>query len=160
MVGGILAGLLLSRNDAGFTHNGALAGLVAVCASSDLYHPAGALVVGGLAGAIFVYGYQWVTERLKSDDLMWVWPLHGLCGSWGDFAAGLFGLEVLGGRGGVSFVAQLVGTLSAILYAFVISSLIYGVLKVTVGIRLTEQEEMMGPDLAIHHVESRPEEAL
>ncbi|NIA19659.1 MAG: ammonium transporter [Xanthomonadaceae bacterium] len=160
MVGGILGGMLLSKNDAGFTHNGALAGLVAVCAGSDLYHPAAALVIGFIAGAIFVFGYQWETERLKIDDVLGVWALHGLCGSWGGIAAGIFGLEVMGGRGGVSFVSQLIGTGSAIIYAFVISALVYGVLKMTVGIRLSAQEEMMGPDLAIHHVESRPEEAL
>ncbi len=160
MVGGIIAGMLLSKNDAGFTHNGALAGLVAVCAGSDLYHPAGAFLVGGIAGAIFVFGYPWVTEKLKIDDVLGVWPLHGLCGSWGGIAAGIFGLEMMGGRGGVSFVSQLVGTGAGIIYAFTFSTLIYGVLKMTVGIRLSEQEEMLGPDLAIHHVESRPEEAL
>ena len=160
MVGGILAGMLLSKNDAGFTHNGALAGLVAVCAGSDLYHPAGAFVVGGIAGVIFVFGYPWVTEKLKIDDVLGVWPLHGLCGSWGGIAAGIFGLEVMGGRGGVSIVSQLVGTGAGIIYAFTCSALVYGVLKMTVGIRLTAQEEMLGPDLAIHHVESRPEEAL
>jgi Amt family ammonium transporter len=160
MVGGIIAGMLLSKNDAGFTHNGALAGLVAVCAGSDLYHPAGAFLVGGIAGAIFVFGYPWVTEKLKIDDVLGVWPLHGLCGSWGGIAAGIFGLEMMGGRGGVSFVSQLVGTGAGIIYAFTFSALIYGVLKMTVGIRLSEQEEMLGPDLAIHHVESRPEEAL
>ncbi len=160
MVGGIIVGMLCSHNDAGFTHNGALAGLVAVCAGSDLYHPVGALVVGGIAGAIFVFGYQWVTERLRIDDVLGVWPLHGLCGSWGGIAAGIFGLQTLGGRGGVSIVSQLVGTGSAIIYAFTVSALIYGVLKMTVGIRLTPQEEMLGPDLVIHHVESRPEEAL
>jgi len=160
MVGGIIAGMLLSKNDAGFTHNGALAGLVAVCAGSDLYHPAGAFLVGGIAGAIFVFGYPWVTEKLKIDDVLGVWPLHGLCGSWGGIAAGIFGLEMMGGRGGVSFVSQLVGTGAGIIYAFTFSALIYGVLKMTVGIRLSAQEEMLGPDLAIHHVESRPEEAL
>ena len=160
MVGGIISGMLLSKNDAGFTHNGALAGLVAVCAGSDLYHPAGALAVGAIAGAIFVFGYPWVSEKLKIDDVLGVWPLHGLCGSWGGIAAGIFGLQMFGGRGGVSFVSQLVGTGAAIIYAFVFSALIYGVLKMTVGIRLSEQEELLGPDLAIHHVESRPEEAL
>jgi Amt family ammonium transporter len=160
MVGGILAGMLLSKNDAGFTHNGALAGLVAVCAGSDLYHPAAAMVIGAIAGFIFVFGYQLVTERLKIDDVLGVWPLHGLCGSWGGIAVGIFGLPVLGGRGGVSFVSQLVGTGAAVIYAFVVSALVYGVLKMTVGIRLSAQEEMMGPDLAIHHVEARPEEAL
>ena len=160
MVGGILAAMLFSQNDAGFTHNGALAGLVAVCAGSDLYHPAGAFVVGGVAGAIFVFGFPLVTERWKIDDVLGVWPLHGLCGSWGGIAAGIFGLEIFGGRGGISIVSQLVGTGSAIIYAFTVSALIYGVLKMTVGIRLTPQEEMLGPDLVIHRVESRPEEAL
>ncbi len=160
MVGGVLAGMLLSKNDAGFTHNGALAGLVAVCAGSDLYHPAGAFLVGAIAGTIFVFGFQVVTERLKIDDVLGVWPLHGLCGSWGGLAAGIFGLKVMGGRGGVAFVSQLVGTGAGIVYAFMVSALIYGVLKMTVGIRLSEQEEMLGPDLAIHHVEARPEEAL
>jgi len=160
MVGGILAGAVLSKNDAGFTHNGALAGLVAVCAGSDLYHPVAALFIGIMASVIFVYGFQFVTEKLKVDDVLGVWPLHGLCGSWGGIACGIFGQTALGGRGGVTVISQLVGTFSGILYAFIISSLVYGVIKLTFGIRLTEQEEMLGPDLAIHHVEASPEEAL
>ena len=160
MVGGTIAGMLLSRNDAGFTHNGALAGLVAICAGSDLYHPAGAFVVGGIAGAIFVVGYEVVTEKLKIDDVLGVWPLHGLCGSWGGLAAGIFGLEALGGKGGVSFAAQLAVTVGTAMYAFVVGALVYGVLKMTFGIRLTEQEEMLGSDVAIHSVQAHPEEAL
>ncbi len=160
MVGGILAAMLFSGNDAGFTHNGALAGLVAVCAGSDLYHPAGAFVVGGVAGAIFVFGFPLVTERWKIDDVLGVWPLHGLCGSWGGLAAGIFGQKFLGGLGGVTFAAQLTVTVVAILYAFTIGALVYGVLKMTFGIRLSEQEEMLGPDLAVHHLPANPENAL
>lgn len=160
MVGGIVAAMLFSRNDAGFTHNGALAGLVAVCAGSDLYHPAGAFVVGGVAGAIFVFGFPMVTERMKIDDVLGVWPLHGLCGSWGGIAAGIFGQRLFGGLGGVSFVAQLAVTAIAVLYAFTAGTLVYGVLKTTFGIRLPDQEEMLGPDLAIHHLEANPEDAL
>ena len=96
MVGGTIAALLISRNDAGFVHNGALAGLVAVCAGSDLYHPIAALVVGGVAGAMFVFLFQYETEEWKIDDVLGVWPLHGVCGAWGGIAAGIFGLEALG----------------------------------------------------------------
>ncbi|MGL1893590.1 MAG: ammonium transporter [Spirochaetaceae bacterium] len=160
MVGGILAGSIFSKNDAGFTHNGALAGLVAVCAGSNLYHPIGALVVGIIAGIIFVFGFHLVTEKLKIDDVLGVWPLHGLCGTWGGLAVGIFGLEFFGGVGEVSFIAQLIGTVFVILVALIASILVYGTLKKTVGIRLTEQQEMLGADLVIHHVEANPEEAL
>ena len=160
MVGGIISGMLLSRNDAGFTHNGALAGLVAVCAGSDIFHPLAALSVGVAAGAIFVFGFHFVTERLRIDDVLGVWPLHGLCGTWGGIAAGIFGIPFFGGLGGVSFVSQIIPIIFQILLSFTASALVYGVLKMTFGIRLTEQQEMQGPDLAIHHVEANPEEAL
>jgi len=160
MVGGIFAGMLLSKNDAGFTHNGALAGLVAVCAGSDIYHPIAALFIGAIAGLIFVFGFHVVTEKLRIDDVLGVWPLHGLCGTWGGIAVGIFGIPFFGGLGGVSMVSQLIPILFQIILAFTSSALVYGVLKMTVGIRLSEQQELLGPDLAIHHVESHPEEAL
>ncbi len=160
MVGGILAGSIFSKNDAGFTHNGALAGLVAVCAGSNLYHPVGALAVGIIAGIIFVFGFHFVTEKLRIDDVLGVWPLHGLCGTWGGLAVGIFGLKSLGGVGDVSFISQLIGTVFVIIVALVSSFIVYGLLKKSVGIRLTEQQELLGADLAIHHVEANPEEAL
>ncbi|MBN2618917.1 MAG: ammonium transporter, partial [Spirochaetales bacterium] len=160
MVGGILAGSIFSKNDAGFTHNGALAGLVAVCAGSNLYHPMGALAVGIIAGIIFVFGFHFVTEKLRIDDVLGVWPLHGLCGTWGGLAVGIFGLKALGGAGDVSFISQLIGTLFVIIVALIASTAVYGLLKKSVGIRLTEQQELLGADLSIHHVEANPEEAL
>ncbi len=160
MVGGIISGAIFSRNDAGFTHNGALAGLVAVCAGSNIYHPVAALFVGAVAGIIFIFGFHLVTEKLKIDDVLGVWPLHGLCGTWGGLAVGILGQRFFGGLGEVSFISQLIGTLFVILIALVSSFAVYGLLKKTVGIRLTEQQELLGADLAIHHVEANPEEAL
>ena len=160
MVGGILAALIAGKKDPGFVHNGALAGLIAVCAGSDVMHPAGALITGAVAGVIFVYGYHWETERLKIDDVLGVWPLHGLCGTWGGIAAGIFGQASLGGIGGVSLEAQTIGTVAALAYAFVTSAVVYGVLAKTVGLRLTQAEEFQGADLTVHHIEARPEEGM
>lgn len=159
MAGGILAALVISKNDPGFIHNGALAGLVAICAGSDKVHPIGALVIGALAGIIFVKGFTWEQEKLKIDDVLGVWPLHGIAGSWGGIACGIFGQEALGGLGQVSFVAQLIGTLIAIVVAVVFGFTVYKVLDKTVGIRLDKEDEQRGSDLAIHNIESYPEDA-
>ena len=152
LAGGILGGLVAGKNDPGFVHNGALAGLVAVCAGSDVMHPAGSFVVGAVAGIMFVYLFNLCHQRWHIDDVLGVWPLHGLCGVWGGIAAGIFGLEALGGMGGVSFLAQLVGSLLGAAYAFGAGLLVYGLLDKTVGIRLTDEEQTMGADFAIHHV--------
>lgn len=153
MVGGTLVAMLLGRNDPGFIHNGPLAGLVAVCAGSDLMHPLSALLVGGVAGAIFIGTFTWLQrKRPQIDDVLGVWPLHGLCGAWGGIAAGIFGHPYLGGMGGVSLSSQLIGTGLGILTALCGGGLIYGLMKRLVGLRLSEEEEFIGADLAIHHI--------
>lgn len=157
MVGGILAALFAGKNDPGFIHNGPLAGLVAVCAGSDLMHPLGALFVGAVAGALFVWAFTATQNKLKVDDVLGVWPLHGLCGAWGGIAAGIFGLESFGGMGGVSFGAQLVGTLLGVAIATAGGFIVYGILKATLGIRLTQEEEYNGADLSIHKIKANPE---
>ena len=154
MVGGILAALVAGRNDPGFVHNGPLAGLVAVCAGSDLMHPLGALVTGAVAGGLFVVTFTLAQNRWKIDDVLGVWPLHGLCGAWGGIAAGIFGSTALGGLGGVTFMGQLAGTAIGVGIALAGGFLIYGVLKATVGIRLTQEEEYQGADLTIHKIAS------
>jgi ammonium transporter, Amt family len=156
-VGGTLAALALGRNDPGFVHNGPLAGLVAVCAGSDLMHPLGALVVGAVAGALFVSMFTLTQNRWKIDDVLGVWPLHGLCGAWGGIAAGIFGQKALGGIGGVSFAAQLAGTVLGIAWALIGGVIVYGILKRVVGLRLTPEEEYEGADLAIHKIGSTPD---
>ena len=157
MVGGTLAALWAGKNDPGFVHNGPLAGLVAICAGSDLMHPIGALLTGGIAGGLFVVMFTLTQNRWKIDDVLGVWPLHGLCGAWGGIAAGIFGLKALGGLGGVSFMAQLVGTLLGIIIAFAGGYLVYGALKKLVGIRLDAEEEFNGADLSIHRITATPE---
>jgi Amt family ammonium transporter len=157
MVGGTLAALVLGKNDPGFVHNGPLAGLVAVCAGSDLMHPLGALVVGGVAGGIFVVMFTLTQNRWKIDDVLGVWPLHGLCGTWGGIAAGIFGSQALGGLGGVSLWAQLIGTAMGVFWALLGSALVYGVLKATLGLRLSQEEEFDGADLSIHKISATPD---
>jgi ammonium transporter, Amt family len=152
MVGGTLIAVLLGKNDPGFAYNGPLAGLVAVCAGSDLMHPLGALLTGGIAAAIFVWMFTHTQNKWKIDDVLGVWPLHGLCGAWGGIAAGIFGQKLLGGIGGVSLMSQLIGTLMGIAIAAIAGAVIYGLLKLTVGIRLDPEQEFDGADLSIHKI--------
>ena len=157
MVGGTMAAMVLGKNDPGFIHNGPLAGLVAVCAGSDLMHPVGALITGLIAGGLFVHLFTITQNRWKIDDVLGVWPLHGLCGAWGGLAAGIFGIQSLGGMGGVSFTAQLIGTLAAIVVALAGGTIVYGTLKTLVGIRLDPEEEFDGADLTIHKITATPD---
>ena len=157
MVGGILAALVVGKNDPGFLHNGPLAGLVAVCAGSDLMHPVGALLTGAIAGGLFVYLFTVTQNKWKIDDVLGVWPLHGVCGAWGGIAAGIFGAKSLGGVGGVSFLSQLIGTVLCVGIALAGGFIVYGALKRLVGIRLDQEEEYNGADLSIHNISATPE---
>lgn len=154
LVGGTLAALVMGKNDPGFVHNGPLAGLVAVCAGSDIMHPMGALATGAIAGALFVWAFTLTQNRLKIDDVLGVWPLHGLCGAWGGIAAGIFGAKALGGIGGVSLMSQLIGTGLGIVIALTGGAVVYGILKKTIGIRMGAEEEFDGADLSIHKIVS------
>lgn len=157
MVGGTLAALAFGKNDPGFVHNGPLAGLVAVCAGSDLMHPLGALVTGGVAGGVFVVMFTLTQNKWKVDDVLGVWPLHGLCGLWGGIAAGIFGSQAFGGLGGVSFAAQLIGSAMGVGWALLAGFTVYGVLKATMGLRLSQEEEFEGADLSIHRIGATPD---
>jgi Amt family ammonium transporter len=157
MVGGTLAAIIVGRNDPGFAYNGPLAGLVAICAGSDIVHPIGALAIGAMAGAMFVYLFIFTQNKLKIDDVLGVWPLHGICGAFGGIAAGIFGMTALGGLGGVSLSAQLMGTAMGITIAFVGGYIVYGLLKKAIGIRLSEEEEYDGADMTIHRITATPE---
>jgi len=158
LVGGTLAALVMGKNDPGFVHNGPLAGLVAVCAGSDVMHPLGALATGVVAGVLFVWAFTQTQNRLKIDDVLGVWPLHGLCGAWGGIAAGIFGAKALGGVGGVSLMSQLLGTGLGVLIALVGGAIVYSILKAVVGIRLSQEEEFDGADLSIHKIVSTAED--
>ncbi|HEX5784086.1 MAG TPA: ammonium transporter [Burkholderiaceae bacterium] len=157
MVGGTLTALVAGKNDPGFVHNGPLAGLVAVCAGSDLMHPLGALVVGAVAGVLFVVMFTWTQNRWKVDDVLGVWPLHGLCGTWGGLAAGIFGSTGFGGLGGVNLIAQAIGTALGVTWALLGGAVVYGTLKATVGLRLDQEAEFDGADLSIHRISATPD---
>jgi len=157
MVGGTLAALAVGKNDPGFVYNGPLAGLVAVCAGSDVMHPLGALVVGSVAGALFVLMFTLTQNKWKIDDVLGVWPLHGLCGTWGGLAAGIFGSQALGGLGGTSLGAQLIGTAMGVAWAMLMGFIVYGALKMTMGLRLSQEEEFEGADRSIHRIGATPD---
>ncbi len=157
MVGGTLVALIVGKNDPGFVHNGPLAGLVAVCAGSDIMHPIGALVTGAVAGGLFVWTFTLAQNRWRIDDVLGVWPLHGLCGIWGGIAAGIFGQKILGGLGGVSLGSQIVGSLMGLVIAFGGGLLVYGIIKQVSGLRLSEEEEYKGADLSIHKIAATPD---
>lgn len=159
MVGGTIAAMIVGKKDPGFIHNGPLAGLVAVCAGSDVMHPIGSLIVGAIAGGLFVFVFTLVQNKFpKFDDVLGVWPLHGLCGLWGGLAAGIFGLEAFGGLGGVSFMSQLLGSVAGITVAVVGGFLVYGIIDKIVGIRLDEESEYNGADISIHKINATAED--
>ncbi|WP_180103038.1 MULTISPECIES: ammonium transporter [unclassified Acinetobacter] len=160
MVGGTLAANFMGKNDPGFLHNGPLAGLVAICAGSDVVHPVGALIIGAIAGLIFVKLFTYTQNKLKVDDVLGVWPLHGVCGAFGGIAVGVFGQKWLGGLGGISMISQCIGTLLAIVIAVAGGFIVYGLLKVTMGIRLDQEEEFRGADLSIHRISANSEENM
>ncbi len=160
LVGGVLFALIAGRNDPGFLHNGALAGLIAICAGSDLVHPLAAFLMGGIGALIFVYGFQWEQEKLKIDDVLGVWPLHGMIGTWGGISAGIFGQSLFGGMGGVSFAAQITGSLLAVIYALLSGTVVYLLIDKLIGFRMSPEAEFVGPDLAIHSIHAYPEEMV
>jgi len=159
MVGGTITGLLFSKNDVGFTHNGALAGLIAICAGSDVVHPFAALFIGAIAGIIFIVMFE-LEAKWKIDDVLGVWPLHGINGTWGGIAAGIFGRRALGGLYDLSFLSQLTGSLLAVIYAFITGFIVYKVINMVFGLRITEQQELVGADLTFHRIDANPEESL
>ncbi|MGY6624957.1 ammonium transporter [Acinetobacter johnsonii] len=160
MVGGTLAANFAGKNDPGFLHNGPLAGLVAICAGSDVVHPIGALVIGAIAGLIFVKLFTYTQNKLKVDDVLGVWPLHGVCGVFGGLAVGIFGQKWLGGLGGVAMMSQLIGTLLAIGIAVIGGLVVYGSLKATMGIRLSQEDEFRGADLSIHKISANSDDSM
>jgi Amt family ammonium transporter len=157
MAGGTIAALVAGRNDPGFVHNGPLAGLVAICAGSDVMHPVGALVTGAVAGVLFVYLFTYTQNKLRVDDVLGVWPLHGMCGAWGGIAAGIFGAKTFGGMGDVAFMSQVVGTVGGIVVAVVGAAIVYGAIRKTVGLRLDPEQEFNGADLTIHRISATAE---
>ncbi len=158
MAGGGLGALLASNKDVLFTPNGLVAGLVAICAGTDIVSPIAALVIGIIAGVQVPLVFKFL-EKKGIDDVCGVVSVHGTAGIIGAICAGIFGSAVLGGSGDVSLVNQLIAVVVVVLYGTGFGLLLGKVIGYfTGGIRVTAEEEKLGLDLAEHHLSAYPEE--
>ena len=138
------------------TLNGALAGLVSITAGCGNMTEGGAVLAGLIGGIIVVFSIEFIEKKLKIDDAIGAASVHGVAGFWGTIVIGLWGVsgeEAIGlfnGGGSAQFVTQLVGALSYILWAVVLSFVVFGILKATIGLRVTEEEEIAGLDVSEH----------
>jgi Amt family ammonium transporter len=159
IVGGGLAMFLRPKENWHIRQNSVLAGAIAVLAGADVFHPLAAMVVGLLGGALFLFSYRWITEKIHLDDALGVWPLHGLVGAWGGIACGIAGYTFLGGMGGVNFLSQLVGTVVVALVATAAGLVIFYALRLAGALRISHDEERLGLDvvaLKLEHVVEEP----
>lgn len=145
---------VLKKPDLSMALNGILAGLVGITAGADAVTLWSSVIIGGLAGALVV-GSILVLDRNKIDDPVGAISVHGVCGIWGTLAVGIPFFN--GGNPDISFFTQLVGTVAICLWAFAISYAIFYAIKVTVGVRVGEDEEFSGLDIGEHGQEAYPD---
>ena len=124
-----------------YTLNGALAGLVGITANCDSVTNIEGLIIGGVAGVLVCLGME-TLEKLKIDDAVGAWPVHGLCGIWGGIATSIFG--------GYAIVPQIVGSLAIPLWAFTSSFVLFTIIKRLGVLRVSPEEEQAGLDLSEH----------
>lgn len=129
IIGGALGALAAARGERRAAFTGALAGVIAICAGADVVNAGGALSIGAAAGALVIAGAAMCKHYWRVDDETGVWALHAIAGTWGSLAAAVFAHAALGGRGGMSFMAQLIGVLGGTGLAIVTGFVIYGVLN-------------------------------
>ena len=141
--------LFLKKPDLSMALNGLLAGLVGITAGADVISPMASIIVGAVAGVLVVLSVV-ALDKAKIDDPVGAISVHGTCGIWGTLAVGIFG------GSDFSFATQLKGTLAISLFAFFASLIVFGLLKFTVGLRVSEQEEEEGLDVGEHGVASYP----
>ncbi|HIQ39277.1 MAG TPA: ammonium transporter [Methanothermococcus okinawensis] len=159
MAGGGIGALLVSKKDVLFTANGLVAGLVAICAGTDIVSPIGGLIIGLIAGAQVPLVYK-LLENFKLDDVCGVVAVHGTAGVIGAILAGVFGMTALGGTGqDINIISQIIAAVFCILYGTLLGYIIAKIVGViTGGLRVSEEEEEMGLDLAEHKLPAYPEE--
>jgi len=153
--------LRYGKPDVSMSLNGVLAGLVAITAGCANVSPLGALVIGLCAGVLVVMSVEFIDKVLKIDDPVGAISVHGVCGAFGTLMVGLFASPDFGGVAGLfygggmaQFVSQAIGVGSVFLWAFGTGLLAFIILKVTVGIRVTEEEELKGLDITEHGSEA------
>lgn len=157
----VLAWILFGKPDLTMALNGVLGGLVSITANCDQVTQPNALIIGGVGGALVVLGVVFL-DKLKIDDPVGAWPVHGLCGVWGGISTGLFGFNVpdaVDGRGGYIWV-QLYSTVVICAWAFVTMFLIFAVLKLIGALRVSAEEETAGLDISEHGMHAYPSDAI
>lgn len=137
----LLAWYIEKKPDLGYGLNGILAGLVGITANADMVSNGSAIAIGGIAG-LLVVGGMLLLEKLKIDDPVGAWPVHGLCGIWGGVAAGIFGTANLG--------VQILGSLVYPLWSFVLLFGLFSLMKAMGSLRVTAEEEKTGLDVVEH----------
>lgn len=152
----IITWIRYKKPDVSMTLNGALAGLVAITAGCDLVSPLGAAIIGIIAAFVVVFGIEFVDKVLKVDDPVGAVGVHGMCGAVGTILTGLFALKdgLLYG-GGVRFLGvQILGVVSVIAWVAVTITIVFMIIKNTIGLRVSESEEIIGLDIEEHGLAS------
>ncbi len=156
--------LTLGKPDISMTINGFLAGLVGITAGCASVSPLSAIVIGGLAGVIVVYAVEFFDRTLKVDDPVGAISVHGVCGAWGTLAVGLFAEEAYGGVSGLLFgggaaqlLSQAVGVVSVFAFVFAAATLMFRAIDAAIGLRVNQQEEIMGLDIVEHGLTAYPD---
>ncbi|MEM4157239.1 MAG: ammonium transporter [Candidatus Methanomethylicaceae archaeon] len=161
----VTAWVHLGKPDVGMTINGLLAGLVAITAGCASVSPEAAMIIGGIAGIIVVFSVEFIDKICKVDDPVGAVSVHGICGAFGALAVGLFadpsfsgGLSgLLFGGGPSQLVIQLIGVSAIFAFVFVTSYLAFKVIDYVIGLRVSEEEEMIGLDIAEHGMSAYPD---
>ncbi|AEH06076.1 ammonium transporter [Methanothermococcus okinawensis] len=160
MAGGGIGALVMSKNDVLFTANGIVAGLVAICSGTDVVSPIGGLIIGLLAGLQVPITYKLI-ENSGLDDVCGIVPVHGVAGVVGAICTGIFGMTALGGAGGISLIDQIIASIFCIVYGTGLGYILAKIVGLVMGgLRVSEEDEKRGLDLAEHKLPAYPEEEL
>ena len=140
---GLIVAMIISQTiygkvDVTFALNGALAGLVSITAEPLMPTAYSSMLIGGIGGMIAVFGTQFISS-LKIDDVVGALPVHLIAGIWGTIAVAITNPDT-------SFVTQTIGAFSVVIFVFILSAVVWSVLKMTIGVRPTEEEEQLGSD--------------
>jgi len=152
----IVAWVLLKKPDASMALNGALAGLVAITAPCDGVSPMASILIGAIGGVLVVFSVLFIDRVLKVDDPVGAVSVHGVCGLWGTLSCGLFNMEsgLFYGGGIKQLGVQALGAGAAFLWAFGLGLVLFYGIKMTIGLRVSEEEEAKGLDIGEHGMEA------
>ena len=152
----ITSWLYLKKSNLSMSLNGALAGLVSITAGCGNMTAPGAVMAGLIGGIIVVFSIEFIEKKLKIDDAIGAVSVHGIAGFWGTIVIGLWGVNgdvgigLFNGGGASQFIAQLTGAIAYMIWAILLSFIVFSILKYTIGLRVTEEEELKCLDISEH----------